>query len=99
MAVVTYCRDHERVRIRTARRNTRCWAWAEKCSAPGDADYTECSRVIAAGERYAESTIYPGHDSGYADGGPFSTRHCMSCAHRWVNLKRAMTELEGAEES
>lgn len=112
MSATVIAGDHERARLRVARRNHRCWAWSEKCHPPGDGYDGDppCTRIIAAGETYLESTIYPGHDSGYADGGyklvgsewvpapprPLSTRHCLPCAGRWSNLKDALVELLAA---
>lgn len=105
-----YVGDHERAVLRTAAREHRCWSWSEKCSAPGDGydGNPPCTRIIAKGEKYLLSTIYPGHDSGYADDrvrlvkgawvpvapSPISSRFCLPCAGRWVNLKPALDLLQ-----
>lgn len=107
-ASVTF--PHERVEIRTAAVEHACWSWVERCSAPGEGydGNPPCTRVIDAGERYLVSTIFPGHDSGYADdrvrweGGvwvpvpsaPISSAFCIPCAGRWANLKRALEQLD-----
>lgn len=101
---------HEKVEVRTARRRTTCWTWRENSgSAPGEGwdGNPPCTRAIAVGEEYVRSTIYPGHDSGYADGGwdargnplpprPVSSSFCMPCARRWVNLKRGLDAIANA---
>lgn len=89
---------NERVRVLTAKKNHKCWAYLEGTPAPGDSvRYPDggprCSRIILAGEQYVESTIYPGHESGYAEDGPVRTRHCMPCANRWTNLFKALRRL------
>ncbi len=58
-------RHCERIELRTARKDRECSTWAER----DGAEEPQCTRVIAAGEKYLASTIYPGHDSGYADAG------------------------------
>lgn len=104
-----YTAAHERAVIRVARSEHYCWSWAEKCSAPGEGwdDQRPCTRIIGVGEEYLLHTVYPGHDSGYADdrvrwvnGGwvpvspaPISSRFCLPCAGRWVNLKPALAVL------
>lgn len=106
MGAATY-RNRERVELRTAARQHDCWSWAEKCRAPGEGwdGQPLCTQTIYYGDRYVRSTIFPGHDSGYADGGwnwrgdpvppsPVSSAFCMPCARRWVNLKRALDQLD-----
>ena len=113
-----YTAPHERSVLRTAKREHRCWSWADNCSPPGESFSTEyggvydggrpCTRLIGPGEEYLENTIYPGHDSGYADdcvkwvGGvgwerckprPIRSRFCLPCAGRWINLKPALAAL------
>lgn len=61
----TYYGDHERVEFRASKEDRTCWTWQERCGA----SETQCTRLIGRGETYAVSTIFPGHDSGYADGG------------------------------
>jgi hypothetical protein len=106
-------RAHERVQIRAAARNHVCWSWREKCKAPGEGydDRPRCTRVIAKGEPHVVSTIYPGHDSGYADDrlklvagewvpvppSPVTSHFCMPCGRRWKNLAGAVAELEATE--
>lgn len=101
--------EREKVEIVAARRVYTCWSWAERCKAPDegwDGD-PPCVRSIGVGEEHVKSTIYPGHESGYADGGwdargnpidprPISSRFCMPCARRWTNLKRALDRLTPA---
>lgn len=99
----------ERLQLVTAKRRHFCWSWREKNSAPGDSlAYPDgkptCTRVIEAGEKHALSTIYPGHESGYADayldrdgqrrpGRPLSSRFCLPCANRWENLRRLLDKI------
>ena len=103
-------RNRERVEIRTAAVEHECWSWGEKCKAPGEGwdGNPPCTRVIDAGERYVVSTIFPGHDSGYADdrmkwhgagwvpvpSSPISSAFCIPCARRWTNLSRLLVELD-----
>jgi hypothetical protein len=100
---------HERSELRIAARNHTCWSWREKSRAPGEGwdGNQPCTRIIGKGEQYLRNTIYPGHDSGYADnfakringewvefpGRPISSKFCLPCAGRWVNLKKALSEL------
>lgn len=108
MGASTY-RNHERVEIRTAATDHECWSWVEKCKAPGEGwdGGPYCTRVIGEGERYVVSTIFPGHDSGYADDrsrlvrgqwvplppSPVSSTFCMPCAERWRNLRDALDRI------
>jgi hypothetical protein len=87
--------QHEKVQIVTARRVYTCWAVSEQCKAPGDGydDEPVCQRSIGVGVEHVKSTIYPGHDSGYAAAGPLSTRHCMPCARRWTNLSTLLAKI------
>lgn len=98
---------HERTRRVVAKRRHTCWSWREKNKAPGDGydGKPACTRQIDAGETYVESTIYPGHDSGYADdyydregnrqpGRPVTSRFCLPCAGRWTNLIRGLQALD-----
>lgn len=103
---------HERVEIRTAKVEHRCWSHTEDCKAPGDGydDKPTCTHLIAPGDQYVVSTIYSGHDSGYADNrvkwngsgwdrvpsSPISSPFCMPCAERWVNTARALKVIRGA---
>lgn len=107
-AVATF--PHERVELRTARIEHQCWSWTERCKAPGDGYDGEptCTRVIGVGEQYVHATVYPGHDSGYADGrqkrvdggwvpappAPLASKFCLPCARRWANLKRGLEQIE-----
>ena len=104
-ASVSY--GHERVEIRTARKKHTCWGFSERMRAPGEGwdGNPPCSGIIREGERYVVSTIFPGHDSGYADGGwdasgapvppsPLSTSHCWACAQRWRNLRERLDRIE-----
>ena len=95
---------YEKTEILTARRNHRCWSWATHTKAPGDGwdDEPTCARIIASGETYVRSTVYPGHDSGYAgyrgepDARPVSSAFCMACANRWLNIRRGLDAIEAA---
>ncbi len=91
----------ERVAVRKAARNHRCWSFSERCDPPHVDGVGDCLRLIAKGEVHVVSTIYPGHDSGYADGGwdrhgkpipprPVTSHFCMNCSHRWRNLRAAL---------
>lgn len=73
----------ERYELRTAKRDRTCFTWQERDGARED----QCVRVIAAGEVYMLQTIYPGHDSGYADGGGrrWKSGHYDYTARRWVH--------------
>lgn len=99
-------RAHERVEIRTARSKHHCWTFLDGYPAPGEGydGGPPCAGVIREGERYVVSTIYPGHDSGYADGGwdsrgravpprPVSSSMCMPCAERWRNTSDALNRI------
>jgi len=104
--------DHERAELRVAARNHICWSWREKCGPPGEGydDGLPCTRIIAKGEQYLRSTIYPGHDSGYCDNrvkrtasgwvsvppSPLSSPFCLPCAGRWTNLATALAALTEA---
>lgn len=111
MSATSLTLNHERVRRVEARTNHKCWTWAEGGSpAPGEGydGKPRCTRMIAKGETYVESTIYPGHDSGYADAGwrwekgvrvdvpakPVTSRFCLPCSGRWVNLRERLALLD-----
>lgn len=95
--------DHERLQLRTAARQHRCWTWSEM---PGSGE-PQCTRLIGKGETYGLSTIYPGHDSGYADtyskridgawvdfpGRPLTHRFCLPCCERWTNLRDLLNKI------
>lgn len=101
----------ERVEVRTAKAEYRCWSYEEDCYGPGHGwdDAPTCTRLIAPGERYAVSIIFPGHDSGYADNrckydwqtrgwvpipsSPVASRFCMPCARRWHNLRERLDRI------
>lgn len=76
--------DHT-ARLVLARRAHQCHetSWA----APG------CTRTINAGEWYVRSTIFPGHDSGYAGdpghGHPVSAALCLPCAANYTDTAAA----------
>lgn len=56
--------------VRRSKIRRECWTWSEgDGDAPWTADGQPCTRAIDKGEQYMSSTIFPGHDSGYADGG------------------------------
>lgn len=57
--------DHERYELRVAKKDYTCWTWQERDGCPEP----DCQRMIGRGETYMLSTIYPGHESGYADAG------------------------------
>jgi hypothetical protein len=93
--------DHEKIELRAAAQDYVCWSWAERYG-----DEPQCGRIIAKGELHAVSTIFPGRDSGYADGGwdgrgnpigphPVTSRFCMPCSQRWTNLRDAVAKLRG----
>ena len=71
-----YRGDHEHCELRVAQEDRTCWTWAER----DGGDEPDCLRLIGQGETYMLSTIFPGHDSGYADGGSRSTI-------KWVDNK------------
>ena len=54
-----------RYEVRRAKEDRTCWTWQERMGS----DEPQCTRIIGKGELYLVNTIYPGHDSGYADGG------------------------------
>jgi len=56
-------RHAEKVELRTSRKDRECFTWTER----DGAEEPQCTRLIGAGEQYLASTIYPGHDSGFAD--------------------------------
>jgi hypothetical protein len=100
-------KDKERVEIVVARRVFTCWSWAEQCKAPGEGwdDRPVCQRSIGVGVEHVKSTIYPGHESGYADdyydrngalrpGRPLASRICMPCANRWENTRERLALIE-----
>lgn len=102
----------ERVEVRRAKNEYRCWSYEEDCYGPGEGwdDEPNCTRLIAAGEKYVLSTIFPGHDSGYADNrvrwngsgwvpvpsSPIASRFCMPCARRWRNTRERLDRIEVA---
>ena len=55
----------ERYELRVSKEDRTCWTWQERDGAAEP----QCDRTIGRGETYMVSTIFPGHDSGYADGG------------------------------
>lgn len=69
----TYKGDHETCELRVSKVDRQCFTWQER----GGAEEPQCTRMIGEGETYMVSTIFPGHDSGYADGGhrPVITWH------------------------
>lgn len=110
-APAIYTAVKERAVLRVAAHNHFCWSWLQRCAPPGDSftdghvdDKPRCVRVIGVGERHLVSTIYPGHDSGYADDRvlrvgdgwvraeprPITSRFCLPCAARWTNLRPAL---------
>lgn len=99
---------HERFELKTAGRRHQCWSWREKCKAPGDGwdEKPGCTRMIDTGEKYLSATVYPGHDSGYADnwidrdgkpikGRPVTSPVCLPCARRWKGMDTAVLILLG----
>ena len=102
----------ERVEVRTAKAEYRCWSYEEDCYGPGHGwdDEPTCTRLIAPGEQYVVSTIFPGHDSGYADNrvkwtgagwesvpsSPIASRFCLPCARRWRNTRERLDRIEAA---
>ena len=66
--------------VRRSRIRRECWTWSEKDEPPFTDDVKRCTRAIDIGEQYMSSTIFPGHDSGFADGG-YERRI------KWVNNK------------
>lgn len=55
--------------VRRSKFRRECWSWEEDCAPPWTDGGEPCTRAIDAGEYYMSSTIFPGHDSGFADGG------------------------------
>lgn len=106
-AALSTSRAHERIELRTARRKHDCWTHRDSGGlAPGEGwdGNPPCSGVIREGEQYVLSTIFPGHDSGYADGGwdrhgnpvgpsPVTSKFCMPCAGRWRNIADGLARI------
>lgn len=61
----TYADHCESYELRISKEDRTCWTWQER----DGADEPQCSRMVGRGETYMRSTIFPGHESGYADGG------------------------------
>ena len=94
-AALTRTNHCERVEVRTARKLHRCWSFAEECYPPGYPydGKPGCHGTVRPGERYVISTIYPGHDSGYAEDGPETSAFCWPCANRWTNVRGALVDM------
>lgn len=54
--------------VRRSKIRRECWTWSEEDEATFADDEHPCTRAIDIGEQYMSSTIFPGHDSGFADG-------------------------------
>ena len=79
----------ERYELRVAKTDRTCWTWQER----GGSTEEQCTRVIAAGETYLLSTLYPGHDSGMLDdwvrwqSGEWDSATKTFGPGRWVRVK------------
>jgi hypothetical protein len=56
--------QHEKYELRKAAWDHTCFTWSERDGAAEP----QCARIIGKGEQHLVSTIYPGHESGFADG-------------------------------